>query len=150
MNEEKINYAEHVLGPENDVFVPISPYTALVNVCAGLEKQELKKVYTIKFSYYNRVTHEKLSAKSQSKMKVEKLAKEYYQNIDLEATKKTESLQISEIGLAAIQLNGEFQGIFRHNVDKGNSILREQIPAPVAPATNEVAGPTLVEDDSKE
>ena len=153
MSKEQINYDDHLLDPKNDVLVPLSTYTALVNIVAGLENQEIKKFYTIKTAYFNRVTHERLSDKSRAKMKQNKLDKEYYQNIDFSKTVDTATTQVTEIGLAAIQLNGEFRGIFRHNVDKGNSILRSQIPAPtplVETEDKEVAGPTLVKDDSKE
>ena len=39
MSEEKINYEEYVLDPQNDVLVPMGVYVALTNIIQEVEKQ---------------------------------------------------------------------------------------------------------------
>lgn len=142
MNEETVNYDEYVLDPNKDVLVPMSTYVALTNVIQEVEKQHSKRIRTDKYAFYNNKTHQKLSNKGKAKMSDEKLAKEYYENIDFDATAKNLRVDRDDLGSAAIQLMGEFRGIFRHNVDKGNGI-----PRPVAPASSPVVEPALVSNE---
>lgn len=141
MSDEKINYDEYVLDPSKDVLVPMSTYIALTNVVQEVEKQHSTKIRSDKYAWYNKKTNERLSDKSRAKMKNDKLVKEYYENIDMEATSKNMRVDRDELGSAAIQLLGEFIGIFRHNVDNGHGMLR---PEP------NVAGPTLVKEEATE
>lgn len=138
MSEEKINYEDYTLDPNKDVLVPISVYVALTNVVNAVEKEHSKKVCSDVYSFFNRKTNEKLSAKSKSKMNTEKLHKEYYENLDLDATAKNIRVDRDELGSAAIRLMAEFRGIFKHNIDSGNRVLRPTNDAP--------QGPVLVKD----
>lgn len=144
MNEEQINYEEYVLDPSKDVLVPMSTYIALTNVIQEVEQKHSTRIRSDKYAWYNKKTNERLSDKSRAKMKPEKLHKEYYENIDLDATAKNIRVDRDELGSAAIQLLAEFRGIFKHNVDKGNGMLRPD----AAPEEEIVAGPTLVKDES--
>lgn len=129
-NKETIDYDKYVLNPENDVLVPMSTYLALTNVIQEVEKQHSKKIRTDKYSFFSRKTHKKLAPSTKVKMKKDKLEKEYYENIDFDATTKNIRVDRDELGSAAIQLMGEFRGIFRLNIDKGNGMLRPVTPAP--------------------
>lgn len=148
---DKVNYADFILDQSKDVLVPMSTYLAMTNVIQAVEQQHSKVMRTDVYAYYNRKTHKKLSAKSKAKMSPEKLAKEYYENIDLEETNKSTRVDRDELGSAAIKLLGEFRGVFKHNVDSGNAIPK---PVPQAPPSNNVVGPKIIDDiaetDSKD
>lgn len=133
MNTEKIEYDKYVLDPSKDVLVPMGVYVAVVNVVQQVEKEHSKRIRTDKYAYFHKETHKKLSNKSRSKMKPEKLAKEYYENIDLEKTAKDVRVDRDELGTAAVRLMGEFKGIFRYNVDEGNGMLRPDPNLPQSP-----------------
>lgn len=141
MEKKKINYNEFTLDPDKEVLVPMHTYLALTNVIQGVEKKHSTRIRSDKYSYFNRATHAKLSNKNKVKMAPEKLAKEYYENIDLDKTSKNIRVDRDELGSAAIQLLGEFRGIFELNVDKGNCILKE-----VAKPSNLPAGLKVVKD----
>jgi len=140
MSTEKINYEDYTLDPDKDVLVPMSTYIALTNIIQAVEKEHSTRVRTDKYSFFHKTTNKKLSNKSKAKMKDEKLAKEYYENIDLDETAKNVRIDRDELGTASIRLMGEFRGIFRHNIDSGNRILREEL--------KKAQGPTLVKDES--
>lgn len=142
---EQTNYEAFVLDPEKDVLVPMSTYVALTNVIQEVEKRHSNRIRTDKYAYYNKKTHQKLSDKGLAKMDPKKLAEEYYENIDFDATAKNIRVDRDELGSAAIQLLGEFRGIFKHNVDQGNAIPRP-VAAPPA-STKQVVEPALVGDE---
>lgn len=155
MSKEEKDYTKYALSPNKDVMVPFNVYIALTDIIQEVKKKHSKVIRTDKFSWYNKVTHKKLTEKVKSKMPLDKLQKEYYENIDFEATNKTVHVDRDELGSAAIQLLAEFRGVFRHNVDKDNAVLRpEPIVNQVNPTLEEVAeekpvaGPTLVKDES--
>lgn len=145
--KEPVNYEDYVLDPEKDVLVPMSTYIALTNVIQEVEKKHSKRIRSDKYAWYNKQTHQKLSDKGRAKMDNEKLQKEYYENIDFDATAKNIRVDRDELGSAAIQLLGEFRGIFKHNVDQGNGMLRPQPELPQSPGP---VGPTLVTEDAEE
>jgi hypothetical protein len=124
MAKEKINYNEFTLDPEKEVLVPMSTYLALTNVIQQVEKEHSTRIRSDKHSFFSRKTHKKLAHSTRAKMKPEKLEKEYYENIDLDATAKNIRIDRDELGSAAIQLLGEFRGIFEMNIDKGNCIKK--------------------------
>lgn len=162
MNEEQIKYEDYQLDPSKEVLVPLSTYVALTNIMQEVERQHSKRVRSDKYAWFNRKTHEQLSAKGKAKMKPEKLHKEYYENIDLDATAKNIRVDRDELGSAAIQVLAEFKGIFRLNVDRGNAMLRPEVQAARDAAKNNsqetvdqakeqpavVQGPTLAENES--
>ena len=131
MNNEEIKYEDYTLDPTKDVLVPMSTYMAITNVIQAVEREHSKVIQTDKTAFFNRKTNKKLSNKNRAKMAPEKLAKEYYENIDIEETTKSERVDRDQLGTAAIRLMGEFRGVFRHNIDQGNRVLREQTPLPV-------------------
>ena len=143
MSDEKINYEDYVLDPEKHVLVPMPTYLAMTNIMQEVEKQHSTRIRSDKYAWYSKVTHERLSDKSRAKMKPEKLHKEYYENIDLDATAKNLRVDRDELGSAAIQMLAEFRGIFKLNVDEGNGKLREEPNLP----TSEKVGPKLVTDE---
>lgn len=163
MNKETPDYNKFVLDPTKDVLVPMSTYVALTNVIQEVEQKHSKRIRTDKYAWYNKVTHERLSDKGRAKMPLDKLQKEYYENIDFEATSKNIRVDRDELGSAAIQLLAEFRGIFKHNVDQGNAIPRpeqapqtgpQQVTPPVAETPvkssskkGKKAGPTLVKNE---
>lgn len=124
MNNEEIKYEDYTLDPTKDVLVPMSTYIALTNVIQAVEREHSKVVQTDKIAFFNRKTNKKLSNKSKAKMSPEKLAKEYYENIDIEETAKSERVDRDQLGTAAVRLMAEFRGVFRHNIDQGNRIPR--------------------------
>ncbi|MFT6125891.1 MAG: hypothetical protein ACJAVA_000333 [Flavobacteriaceae bacterium] len=126
-NEETIKYEDYTLPPNNDVLVPMSTYIALTNVIQEVEKEHSKRVRTDKFAFFHNTTHKRLSNSSRAKMAPEKLAKEYYENIDMDATTDNVRVDRDELGAAALRLMGELRGVFRHNIDKGNRILRSEL-----------------------
>lgn len=128
MEEQTINYDDYTLDPAKDVLVPAKIYMVIHRIFAELEKSHSKVITTDKFAYYNNKTHEKLSKKSESKMTKEKLAERYYQNIDLEATENSIRVDREPLSLAAVKMLGELKGVFRHNVDQGNAILKQAAP----------------------
>lgn len=125
--EETIKYDDYTLHPDNDVLVPMSTYIALTNMITGVEKEHSKRVRTDKFAFFHNTTHKRLSNGSRGKMTPEKLAKEYYENIDINGTAENIRVDRDELGTAALRLMGEFRGVFRHNIDKGNRILRSEL-----------------------
>lgn len=140
MNTEQIKYEDYSLDPDKDVLVPMQDYVALNNIIQAVEREHSKVVQTDKFAFFHRKTNKKLSNKSKVKMSPDKLAKDYYENIDLEETKKTRRVERDELGAASLELLGIFRGIYRHNIDQGNRVLREDKSSiePVAePAVNE-------------
>lgn len=143
MSEEKINYEDYVLDPQNDVLVPMSTYMALTNIIQEVEKQHSKRIRTDKYAFFNKVSHKPLSAKGKAKMSKEKLEEEYYENIDMEATTETVRVDRDELGSAAIKMMSDFRGVFRHNVDQGRGIARPKQEA------NQTTGPALVTDEVK-
>lgn len=124
MKEETVNYENYTFSPSQDVLVPVSTYIAITNMMQAIEKEYSKKITTDVYAMFHKDTHQRLSDKSRAKMKPEKLEKEYYENIDFDATSKNIRVDRQELGLAALRLMSEFRGIFRHNVDKGNAIER--------------------------
>ena len=145
MEKENTNYEDFVLTPEKDVLVPMSTYIALTNVIQEVEQKHSTRIRTDKYAFFHKKTNERLSDKSRAKMKPEKLNKNYYENIDLNATAKNMRVDRDELGSAAIQLLAEFRGIFKHNIDAGNGMLRptpegqlEQAAEVVTPAPLEV------------
>ncbi len=135
--KETINYNDYVLDPSRDVLVPAPVYIALHNLVAAVEKQHSKKMTTDKYSFYNKKTNNKLSDKNKGKIDPAKLAAEYYENIDLEATAKTLRVDRDELGGTAMKLLGDFRGVFRHNVDQGNKMLRPELQTSDAPESVE-------------
>lgn len=134
---EQINYQDHVLPPGGDVLVPVADYIAINNLTQAVEREHSKVYQTDKYAYYHRQTHEKLSNKSKVKMDPEKLASDYYENIDLEATTKTRRVDRDDLGTAALRLMGTYKGIFRYNVDQGNSVPRSTIEGVTASNSTE-------------
>jgi hypothetical protein len=126
-NEETIKYEDYTLHPDNDVMVPMSTYIALTNVIQEVDKEHSKRVRTDKFAFFHNITHKKLSNNSRAKMTLDKLAKGYYENIDMDATTENVRVDRDELGAAALRLMGEFRGVFRHNIKKGNRILRSEL-----------------------
>ena len=132
MNKEQIKYEDYTLDPNRDVLVPMSTYLALTNVIQAVEREHSKVIQTDKTAFFNRKTNKKLSNKNKAKLDPEKLAKEYYENIDIEETTKSERVDRDQLGTAAVRLLGEFRGVFRHNIDQGNGVLKPQ-PLPNQP-----------------
>lgn len=126
-NKETIKYEDYTFNPDNDVLVPMSTYIALTNIIQAVEREHSKRIRSDKFAFFHNETHKKLSNKSKIKMAPEKLAKEYYENIDIEETTKNERVDRDELGTAALRLMGEFRGVFRHNIDQGNKVLRAEL-----------------------
>jgi hypothetical protein len=140
MENKTKNYEDFVLDPAKDVIVPMSTYIALTNVIQEVEKKHSTVIRSDKHAFFHKVTNERLSDKSKAKMKPEKLASDYFENIDLKATAKNIRVDRDELGGAALQLMAEFRGIFKINVDAGNGMLR---PTPGSELQNaaEVAAP---------
>lgn len=131
MSKEAINYNDQTLDPKKDVLVPFQDYARMTNLIQVVEQKHSKKIISDKYAWFSKKTNERLSDKSKAKMKKDKLVKEYYENIDMAATSKNVRVDRDELGAEAIQILAGLVGIFRHNVDEGNSMLRPQ-PA-VAP-----------------
>ena len=70
-------------------------------------------------------------------MSKEKLEKEYYRDVDIEATRNNVKLQTSTegLGLVALELLAAFDAVFKENVRNGNKVLRQQ-PQPLGPEVN--------------
>lgn len=147
MSKEQINYADYTLDPEKTVAVPINVWSTLFRVISELSKKENTSVVEYVYSWYNKSTKKKLSASGKKKMSEEKLEKEYYRDVDLEATRKNVKLQTSTdgLGIVSLELLAAFDAIFKTNVENGNRVLREQ-PQPLTPEV----GPKLVEDTPTE
>lgn len=130
---EAKDYNDYVLEPGKDVLVPLSTYIALTNIVQAVEKEHSKRVRTDKYAHYSKKTHIKLTDKAKVKMKADKLEAEYYENIDMEASAVNVRVDRDELGSAAVQMLGEFRGVFKHNVDMGNASLKvvapENLPA---------------------
>lgn len=164
MTKETIDYSKFVLDQNKDVLVPMPVYLAITNIIQEVEQKHSKRVRSDKYAWYNKVTHERLSDKGRAKMPLDKLQKEYYENIDFDATAKNIRVDRDELGSAAIQLLAEFRGVFKHNVDSGNAVPRpeqapqtgpQQVTPPVtetpvkaSPKKGKKAGPTLVKNES--
>ena len=132
MSKEKVDYNNVSLDPEKDVLVPFNSFVAITNLVNAVEREHKKLIQSDKYAYFNRKTHEKLSASGAKKMKKDKLEKEYYENIDLEASRDRKNIRVDrdEIGSGALQILAEFRGIFKHNVDNGNFVEKPQQPQP--------------------
>lgn len=141
---EKVNYEDFVLAQDKDVLVPLSTYLAITNVIQEVERKHSKRIRTDKYAFFNKKTHKRLSDKSRAKMSTEKLNNDYYENIDFDATAKNIRVDRDELGSAAVQLLGEFRGVFKHNVDQGNAVPRPKPEA--APQPKVVAPATVVEE----
>lgn len=148
-DKEAINYEDYVLDPQKDVLVPMPIYLALNNVIQEVEKQHSDRIRTDKYAFFHKQTHQKLSEKGRKKISKEKLAKDYYENIDFDATSQNVRVDRDELGSAAVRLLGDFRGVFRHNVDKGNGVLRSEVEQPPRPATVQQPGPELVKDEEE-
>jgi len=122
--EETVDYDKFTLDPTKDVLVPMQLYVALVNIIQEVEKKHSKVVRTDKMALFNRVTHEKVSKKGAHAIKGKDREKDFYENIDMDASAENMRVDRDELGFAALRVMGEFRGIFRHNVDKGNKIAK--------------------------
>ena len=138
MKKEITNYEDFTLDPTKDVLVPMSTYIALTNVIQEVEQKHSTRIRSDKYAFFHKVTNERLSDKSRAKMKPEKLNKDYYENIDLNATAKNMRVDRDELGSAAIQLLAEFRGVFKHNIDAGNGVLRSTSEAELQKASEVV------------
>lgn len=145
MTKEQINYSDYTLDPNKPVEVPINVWSTLFRVVTELSRKENTSVVEYVYSYYNRKTKKKLSNSGKKKMSKEKLDKEYYRDVDLEATRDNVKLTTSTdgLGLVSLELLAAFDAIFKKNVENGNKVLREQ-PQPFTPEV----GPQLVKDDT--
>lgn len=130
MSKETINYSNYTLDPDKPVEVPINIWSTLFRVISEVSKKENTSVVEYVYSYYNKSTKKKLSNSGKAKIGKEKLEKEYYRDVDLEATRNNVKLQTSTegLGLVSLELLAGFDAVFRENIDNGNKILREQPP----------------------
>lgn len=128
MSKEQINYSDYTLDPNKTVAVPINVWSTLFRVISEVSKKENTSVVEYVYSYYNKKTKKKISNSGKSKMSKEKLGKEYYRDVDLEATRNNVKLQTSTegLGLVSLELLAAFDAIFKENVENGNCVLREQ------------------------
>ena len=109
MTKETIKYGDYTLNPDNDVLVPMTTYIALTNIIQAVEKEHSKRVYTDKFAFFHNATNKKLSNKSKGNMSKDKLAKEYYENIDIDETTRNARVDRDELGKAALRLTMEIE-----------------------------------------
>lgn len=126
--KEKINYDDYTLDPAKDVLVPMQTYMVIHNIVKEMERQHSKVITTDKYAFYDKKTHKKLSEKGRRKLSAEDLKERYYENLDIEATEKNVRMDREPVGLAAFKMLAEFRGVFRHNVDKGNGVLKQKAP----------------------
>ncbi len=126
--KEKINYDDYTLDPAKDVLVPMQTYMVIHNIVKEMERQHSKVITTDKYAFYDKKTHKKLSEKGRRKLSAEDLQERYYENLDIEATEKNVRMDREPVGLAAFKMLAEFRGVFRHNVDKGNGVLKQKVP----------------------
>jgi len=135
MTEEQINYSDYTLDPNRPVEVPIHIWSTLFRVISELSKKENTSVVEYVYSYYHKETKKKLSNSGKSKMSQEKLEKNYYRDVDLEATRSNVKLQTSTegLGLVSLELLAAFDAVFKENVESGNRVPREQPQLPAQP-----------------
>ena len=128
MSKEQVNYSDYTLDPDKPVEVPINIWSTLFRVISEVSKKENTSVVEYVYSYYNKKTKKKLSNSGKTKMSKEKLEKEYYRDVDLEATRSNVKLQTSTegLGLVSLELLAGFDAVFRENIDNGNRVSREQ------------------------
>jgi len=140
MNKEEINYADYTLDPNKLVEVPINMWSTLYRVISKLSEKENKSFIEYVYSYYNKKTKKKLSNSGKNKMTKEKLEKNYYRDIDLEASRNNVKIQTSTegLGLVSLELLAGFDSVFKENVKSGNRALREQ-PKPNVQPENEIS-----------
>lgn len=131
--EETIDYDKFTLDPTKDVLVPMQLYVALVNIIQEVEKKHAKVERTDKMALFNRATHEKLSKKGAHAIKDKDREKDFYENIDMDATAASAEVKRDELGFAALRVMGEFRGVFKHNIDKGNRIAKADTAPVKAP-----------------
>jgi len=147
MSKETPNYEDFTLDPAKNVLVPMATYLAITNIMQEVEKQHSKRIRTDKYALFNNKTHARLSDKSRAKMKPEKLQKEYYENIDFDATSKNIRVDRDELGSAAVQLMGEFRGVFKMNVDLDNCIPITKPDTVAGPSPLQVVDDAMAEED---
>lgn len=137
MSNEQINFNDYTLDPNKPVEVPINIWSTLFRVISEVSKKENTSVVEYVYSYYNKKTKKKLSNSGKTKMSKEKLEKEYYRDVDIEATRNNVKLQTSTegLGLVALELLAAFDAVFKENVRNGNKVLRQQ-PQPLGPEVN--------------
>jgi hypothetical protein len=145
MAENKVDYKDYALDPSKDVLVPLSTYIAMTNIVQEVEKKHSTRVRTDIYAFFSKLTHVKLTHKAKVKMEATKLAAEYYENIDMEASVTNVRVDRDELGSAAVQMLGELRGIFQLNVDKGNAVLRSVLESPVSQGPAETEGVGKVE-----
>lgn len=143
--QEEIKYDEWTLDPTKDVVVPIQIWSTLFRVIQAVERKLCKVETQDVFSWYHKETFKPLSKKS--KISKEKLEKNYVKQIDIEKTKANVVLTRDSDGLsvAALELLGAFDHVFKKNIDEGNKIPKPgSAPAPVMPTMK------VVRDESNE
>ena len=125
MSKEEINYDDYTLDPAKDVLVPMKEYMAMHRIMEEVEREHTSVVTTDKHAHFDRVTHQKLSNKSKVKLSDEDLASRYYENLDYEGTEKSMRIDRTPLGFAAVKMSAALRGVFRHNIEQGNGILKQ-------------------------
>jgi len=120
--ENNIDYKNVMLDPEKMVEIPFALFMNLQNFIKHVVDKHTEFSVTDRVSWYSKETHEKLVKKG---VKQDKLEADYYQNLDLEATKQ--ALQSAkpmrdEYALFGMELQGEIFGVTKANIDMGNNI----------------------------
>ena len=131
MSETKTDYSKVTLDPSKMVEVPINIWSTLFNVVKKLNERENKAVVEYVYSYFHKKTNKKLSNSGKSKISKEKLEKDYYRNLDIDASKENIKLQTEQtsLGMVSFELLAAFDEVFKNNVDNGNVLVKEnQIP----------------------
>jgi hypothetical protein len=122
---EKIKYEEWNLDPKKAVGVKSQDYILRSKVITDAIESGTKVWREAVFSWYNKDTHEKLSAKSKSKLSDADLTKRYYNTLDQKATESNIRYLIDDNAWNAILADSTGVGTFRDNIDSGNRIPRE-------------------------
>lgn len=150
MKEETTNYDQVTLDPNKPVLVDIRRYVPITNTIKASQERGTRVYREVVFSWFDKNTHAPLSKKNQRKLSQEDLEKRFYNTVDIDATEKNVKYFLDEVAFAALKLEGEFRGIFKDNIDSGNSLPRAVQPPVELPVTDFVGEPDTATENSQE